>query len=262
MPMRSPFDAGVRCLIAFVVVLVVSACSARGDVTLPIPTRVFVAGGSPGSTLVVVLPGRGDDIDAMRRAGVPLAIQQGWPHADVLLAGATQPYYESGRLAQRLHDEVVAPMRAKGYTTIWMAGASMGGLGTLMYERDHPGELAGLVLLAPYLGETTLLSEIDAAGGLAAWSPGAIARTVDGTNYQRDLWRFLQGRHGDAAWGRRVWLAYGDRDKLRDAVPLFAPLVPRDHVLERRGGHTWRVWTPALTEVFERIAREVPAPAS
>ena len=65
---------------------------------------------------------------------------------------------------------MIAPARARGYAGVWLAGASMGGMGTLLYERSRPGELDGLVLLAPYLGDRGLLEE-----SLARVFPGAEA---------------------------------------------------------------------------------------
>ena len=72
-------------------------------------------------------------------------------------------------------------------------------------------------------------------------------------NVTRELWRHLQQWQRDPASARRAWLTYGDRDRLRYAIPAFAPLLPPSQVLEVDGGHAWRVWTPAAEQVLERI---------
>jgi pimeloyl-ACP methyl ester carboxylesterase len=237
--------------------LLVSACTNLGDVRQPIPNRLIVAPGSATHrTLVVMLPGKDDNVKVMDRAGVAQAIQHAWPDADVLLTSATMAYYTQGRIWQRLHDEVVEPMRARGYTDIWMAGASLGGMGALLYEQHYPGELNGIVVLAPYLGEPPLAQDITAAGGLAHWQPGPVPSEIDAGNFRHELWRWLQTWIGHADPAGRVWMGYGDHDKLRYAFPNFTPLLPQDHVIVRPGWHAWTTWTPLITEILGRIRIE------
>lgn len=243
----------LRPLLALALAATLSACLNTGDSRRPIPTETFVGRTSQGEILVVVLPGRWDDLAAMRQAGIAEAIGAAWPEADVLLAGATLAYYLDGGLAPRLHAEVIAPARARGYRQVWLAGASMGGMGTLLYERQFPGELDGLVLLAPFLGDRSLFREIMAAGGVQAWDPGPAPAQIDRGNYQRELWRYLKTWTERPELGRRAWIAYGDQDRLRQAVPVFAPLLPPAQVLERPGGHAWTVWVPAAAEVFAAV---------
>jgi pimeloyl-ACP methyl ester carboxylesterase len=179
------------------------------------------------------------------------AIQGAWPDADVLFAELTLGYYMQGRAPERLHDEVVAPARQRGYREVWLAGASMGGMGVLLYDRLRPGEMDGLVLLAPYLGDRKLLREIGDAGGIAKWDAGPPQEVNDDT-WQREIWRHIQKVSRDPAQSKRFWLAYGDKDRLRNAVPLLAPALPADQVLVRDGGHTWTVWSPAIGEVLKQ----------
>lgn len=252
MPMR-------RWWLCWMVPALLAACTVRGDPSRPIPTA-FVPAPRPATRVFVLLPGRADDLAGLRRSGAVQAIQATWPDADVVLAELSLPYYLKRDATRRLHDEVVAPLRERGYREIWLGGASLGGMGSLMYDRAYPGQVHGLVLLAPYLGEPPLLDEIRAAGGLAAWQPDAPGA---GDGWQRDLWRHLQGWARSPQRTRNVWLAYGEDDPLRAALPLLAPVVPADHVLLRPGGHTWRVWTPALRELLEReAARDAARPTA
>jgi Putative esterase len=229
-----------------------SACIPIRDADKPIAT-LLVPAQQPARKLVVILPGRADDLDALRSSGMYEAIQTAWPDADVLFAELTLSYYMQGRAPERLHDEVIAPApaRARGYREVWLGGASMGGMGVLMYERLHPGEADGLVLLAPFLGEDDLLDEIRDAGGIAQWNAGP-QQEVDSKTWRRELWRHLQTWSRDPKPAQRVWLAYGDRDRLRDAASLLAPLLPADQVMVRPGGHTWTVWSPAIGEILRR----------
>lgn len=231
-----------------------AACASAGDPRRPIPTALIPAPQS-ADRLVVVLPGRADDLAMLERSGIAEAIQESWPDADVLLAELTMPYYTAGEAQKRLHDEVILPARARGYRHIWLSGASLGGMGSLLYDRYYPGHVDGMVLLAPYLGDRTILREIRDAGGLAQWDPGP-AEAIDGRNWQHELWRHLKTWAGDPDNTRNVWLVYGEDDRLRAAMPLLGPLLPRTHVLVRPGGHAWRVWAPAMTEVLGAVSRE------
>ena len=240
----------LRALFAVAFVLLLAACTAHGDPTRPVPTA-FIPAPKPATRLFVVLPGRADDLGRLRRSGAAQAIQSVWPDTDVVLAELTIDYYLQRDAERRLHD-VIAPLRARGYREVWLGGASLGGLGSLAYEMRYPQEIDGLVLLAPYLGEPPLIEEIEAEGGIAAWRPGPRPSSAepDRQDWQRDLWRRVQTWSQNPRRTRNVWLAYGDEDPLRIARPLLAPLLPSGHVLLRSGGHSWRVWTPALRDIL------------
>jgi hypothetical protein len=230
-------------------------CFPRGDPAQPIPTA-FVDAPQKAQRLVVVLPGRGDDLDGLRRSGIAQAVQSAWPDADVVLAGLALGYYLEGVAEMRLHDEVIVPARRRGYAQVWLVGASLGGMGAILYDRAYPEQVTGMVLLAPYLGDPPLLSRIAAAGGVARWQapPRPAAVTVD--NFQQELWRHVQGWSRDGAAARNVWLAYGRKDRFRESMSLLAPVLPPGHALEREGGHDWGVWSPVTREVLVRIDRQ------
>ncbi|MEO8460398.1 MAG: alpha/beta hydrolase-fold protein [Dokdonella sp.] len=237
-----------------VLVLVLGAaslagCGPRGDATRPVPTA-FVPAKQAAQRLVVVLPGRGDDLAGLRDSGIVQAIQDVWPDADVELAAVTLDYYMQGSAIPRLHDEVIGPARKRGYRQIWLSGASMGGMGALLYDGQYPREIDGLVLLAPFLGEDGILDEVRAAGGLSQWNPGPHQALSDNT-WQRELWRHIKDLSNDPASAQRVWLAYGDQDSLGPAITMMVPALPADHVRVRPGGHRWTVWTPAMGELLQ-----------
>ncbi|HLW74689.1 MAG TPA: alpha/beta hydrolase-fold protein [Gammaproteobacteria bacterium] len=247
--------AGLRDLVSGLMVsLVLFGCTYARKPAGPIPVKEVPAPRqAPERPLVIVLPGRGDDLDDLARTGIAEAVQKGWPDADVLLAGVTIGYYADGKIAQRLHDEVIVPARQRGYHEIWLSGASMGGVGALLYERSYPHDVTGLVLYAPFMGDPTLIREVVAAGGPSAWDPGPPPAAVDSDNYQRELWRLVKGWQ-DPQEGRRIWLACGDRDRFVAVARLIAPLLLKDHYAEIGGGHDWEVWDQGALYVFSRIA--------
>lgn len=230
-------------------ILALAGCPVGGDSAKPIPTS-FIPAPQATERLMVVLPGRADDLRTLRRSGIVAAIHRSWPDTDVVLAELSMPYYLDGKASRRLHDEVIAPARRRGYRQIWLSGASLGGMGTLMYDQAYPGELDGLVLLAPFLGEAAILREINGAGGVVRWDAGP-PQAITADNWQHELWRHVQALSRDPARARRVWLAYGDDDKLRKAMPLLAAVLPPEQVLVRPGGHNWRVWSSAMGEVLD-----------
>lgn len=240
--------------------LALAGCITIGDSGVPIRS-IAIAAPQPAAerTLVIVLPGMGGDAQDLRDHGIAAAIHAAWPEADVLLTSATFAYYRDGRLVARLHEEIVAPARSRGYRRIWLAGASLGGMGALLYEREHPGSVSGLVLFSPFLGDTRLADEIRAAGGVAGWNPGPLPEAVNGDNYQRQVWSMVKGWAERPALVRRVWLAYGSSDYMVERMRLLAPEIPAAHRLELPGGHTWSLWVSATRQVFARVRLETPA---
>lgn len=256
-PMRLPLLAAL-----LLSLIALTGCLPRGNAGKPVPTLLVPAPQPPASgdrRLVVVLPGRADDLAALRDSGMAQAIQGVWPDADVVLAELTIAYYMQGDAAQLLHRDVIAPARARGYRQIWLTGASMGGLGTLMYEQAYPGTLDGLVLLAPYIGDAPIHREIREAGGVAGWDPGP-AQARSRVTWQRDLWRHLKTWHDDPRTAQRVWLAYGDDDRLRKALPTLTPLLPADQVRVFPGGHDWPVWTAGVAWALRSAEGKKTAP--
>lgn len=223
----------------------------------PIPVLLIPARQQAAdSPLVIVLPGIGDDLLDLQNSGIAAAIQHGWPRADVLLTAATLGYYLRGGVGQRLHNEIILPAHAQGRQEIWLTGASMGGMGGLLFERRYPAEVSGMVLLAPYMGDARLIKTITASGGPGRWQPGLPPANINRRNYQIELWRVVHGwaRHPETT--RNVWLAAGSRDRLLPSAKLVAPLLPAGHFLELPGGHSWKVWSAAAREIFARIAAQ------
>jgi hypothetical protein len=220
----------------------------------PLPTLRFPATvPAPPSRLVIVLPGLGEDMADLQRSGIAAAIQRGMPDADVTYALASVRYYFDGGMPRRVHEQVVVPARARGYREIWLLGASMGG-GVTMYEREYPGEMTGLVLLAPFMGSRQVLDEIRAAGGLVHWNPGPLPEKVTGFNIAREQWRMVQGWSREPARNRHVWLVCGTQDSLLPASELIAQMLPPDHFLKNGGIHDWTAWVEPTSAIFTRIA--------
>ncbi|MGQ0801573.1 MAG: alpha/beta hydrolase-fold protein [Pseudomarimonas sp.] len=239
------------------VLLALFGCGNLGNPELPIPTKTILGKGEPDQkTLVIVLPGRRDNVEVMQEYGVAEAIHAGWPEVDVQLTSATLAYYMDGGLAARMRRQLLEPARAEGYQRIVVMGASMGGMGSLIVDQANPGMLDHVVLMAPYLGERKLLSEIADAGGVLEWQAGPEPAAMDSDNFERELWRHIQNVGRDAQSRARIWLAYGADDRLANTVPVIAPALDAAQILPRDGGHNWVVWNGAATDVFSRLRKQ------
>lgn len=236
--------------------LALASCAAVEKPQALIPTET-VAARTPGTAtrLVIVLPGRGDDLAALKATGIAAAIQESLPDAQVVLVGLTFPYYTEGRAVQRLHDEIVLPARQRGRSEIYLAGASMGGMGVLLYEREYPNQLSGLVLMAPFMGDASLIEEIKAAGGLPRWKAGPVPATINGDNVGREEWRIAQSWIDNPGRARNVWLICGQGDQFHPAARILASLLPAQNYFAPAGGHAWRVWIQGASAAFALIGR-------
>ncbi len=212
-------------------------------------------------TLVVFLPGRGDSREDFERQGMAAALRAAGVRADWIATDAHLGYYLDRSIVNVLREEVLRPARARGYRRIVLVGISLGGLGALLCVRDAPELVDGVVLIAPYLGDrAALFTEIDRAGGPAAWAEGRSGRQAD---VAAELWTFLGQRHAGLP---PTWLAAGEADRLAQGHRLLAPLLSPERVRLAEGGHVWSVWRGLWTELCARsdlfAAERLPAPPS
>jgi pimeloyl-ACP methyl ester carboxylesterase len=214
---------------------------------VPMRTIAHPGAGVAAGDLVVFLPGRGDRAEDFEERGFLAAARKAGLDADVLAVDAHLAYYYKRVISDRLWEDVVLPARARGYRRLFVVGISLGGLGAITLAQDHPDAAAGLFVLAPYLGEPELASEIEGAGGLARWSGSPSARDF------RGLWGVLRGY---AAGEPRppLWLAYGESDRYAYGHRLLASALPKDHVLVTAGGHDWKAWDRLWSEFLARGA--------
>jgi pimeloyl-ACP methyl ester carboxylesterase len=187
--------------------------------------------------LLVLLPGANMTPEEMQREGMVQAVRQRHLAADVVIAHAHLGYVYDRSVMRRLHDDVVGPARAQGYERIWMAGISLGGFLAMGYALRHPGQIEGLVTLAPYLGRRQILQDIQAAGGPLAWRQTAQPREADDAEHA--LWMWLSATPSSAP---PVYLGYGSEDRFAPAQRLMAGLLPPGQVEHAPGGHDWPPW--------------------
>ena len=236
---------GIRWLLA-AGALTLSGCSMLlRDTTTPIPLRTTTMDSTvQDRTLVVFLPGRGGSMDDFERHGMTAALREAGIDVDTVAVDAHLNYYLKRTVIERLQADVIQPARERGYSRIVVVGVSLGGLGALLYEREHPGMIDAIVLLAPYLGDqASLFENIAAAGGPAAWAAG---RDAQEGRIEEQLWTFLGSKSSTLP---PIWLLAGQSDWLERGHQLFATLLPPARVNFIAGAHDWQTWNALWREV-------------
>jgi pimeloyl-ACP methyl ester carboxylesterase len=125
----------------------------------------------------------------------------------------------------------------------------MGGLGALIVASRLPGAVDRLFLLSPYLGPSSLIREIEAAGGPARWTP-----TKPDDPYQR-IWRWLQRYREPGTPMPPMMLGFARQEGMAPAHRLLAQLLPADRVFEIDGVHGWVAWRQLWQREWAAVAR-------
>ncbi|MFC1850523.1 alpha/beta fold hydrolase [candidate division CSSED10-310 bacterium] len=199
-------------------------------------------------TLFVLLPGRksrGADFD---RHGFIDIVKKSGLAVDCVAVEAHFGYYVKRKLLPRLAADIIQPARNQGYGHIWLVGISMGGLGALLYAREHPDTISGVILLAPFLGDKEVIAEIDQAGGLSHWQPEQ--PLVGEADYQRAIWLWLKDNLTTSSNRVRLILGYGLQDRFARANSLLATQMSPEQVFTTMGGHDWETWRQLFTRIL------------
>lgn len=212
--------------------------------------------------LLVMLPGAGDRAADFIAQGFVAALRQRALPVDAIAADARSDYYLEHSVLGRLHDGVIAPARQRHPGPLWLLGISLGGMGAALYARAHPGEIAGLILLAPFFAVRGTIAGIARAGGFDAWQPGARAEG----DAEGQLLAWLKAYRPGAPGLPEIHLGYGTNDRYAPASTLLAARLPPNRVATLAGGHDWVTWRLLWQTLLERDvfgpARQLDSPCS
>lgn len=211
-----------------------------------IPVKTLSSGDPASKDLIVFLPGRWSLPKEFEREGLQNIAKAKWPEARFVIPDLHLGYYEENSMATRLHQDVILPARKVGVETVRFVGVSMGGLGSLIYDIEHPGEVDEIYLLAPFLGEEDVIAEITAAGSLEKWKPTELGEK----DFSRKLWLKLREKRKGKDKLPTIHLGTGTEDRLARSSRLFASefLSEKDQTWIL-GAHDWETWR----ELFEQM---------
>jgi pimeloyl-ACP methyl ester carboxylesterase len=237
----------INAAVSLLASLTLGACAELGTPAVPIRT-IDLTPRRPGNCLVVLLPGRFAEPEGFANARWADSVSMRGLHADLVAVDAHLGYYRTRTIIDRLKTDVVDPARAAGYDEIWIAGTSLGGLGGLIYLKEHPGDVAGVVAIAPFLGDEKVIDEIEAAGGPAAWKA---PETIADDDVGRTIWSWLaRGRPG--AESVPVYLGWGTSDGFDRSNRLLAGMLPPERVFPVAGKHDFGAWTLVWEQFLDR----------
>jgi len=237
-----------RTMLAAGSTLALSACAIFHPTTVPMQVHEYRAkADAPARTLLVMLPGRRGTAEQFMDEGfVDLVLKAGYA-LDVVTAEAHIGYYYNKTVIERLRQDIILPARARGYRKIWFLGISMGGLGAIWYDRTHPGDVDGLILLAPYLGDKPVVDQVEAAGGLRGWNQDVQDRGL----FQKEIWGMTKGYVDRQATAGRLFLGYGLQDSFARSNSVLAREIPAGQVATLPGSHDWPTWRLLLARLLE-----------
>jgi pimeloyl-ACP methyl ester carboxylesterase len=184
--------------------------------------------------MIVFLRGRGGSHEDFANKGFVDAIKMRKLPYDMIAPNAHFGYYLGETLVGRLKVDIIDPIRAKGYEKVWLVGASMGGLGALVYSRFHPEDVECVYIISPFLGYDKIVNEIESQGGVRQWDPGEYNPDKD---WQRMIWHWLKQYADDQSQKPTIYLGYGTEDTFAKAQKLLGDILPNDHVFTTSGGH-------------------------
>ena len=180
---------------------------------------------------MIWFPGAYDGAQSFVDQGFAVAVAKRGTSLDLLFVDLEMAHLQDRGPIERLRSEIILPARTAGAST-WLGGISLGGLLALDYASSYPGEVDGLCLLAPYLGNRMLIDEV-AAGRLAEFDA------------EHRIWRYIKSQIHAAP----IYLGYGRQDRFSRAHDLMAATLPAKRVDVVDGGHDWRTWF----ELWERF---------
>jgi pimeloyl-ACP methyl ester carboxylesterase len=184
----------------------------------------FAPGGA--ERLLVMLPAAKTRPEDFLAHGFVAEVRARGLRLDLALPDAHADLYLEGDIVGELERHVMQPLRERRYAAVWLGGVSLGGMGSLAYACRHRAEIAGLILLAPFLGPRD-------------------------ANRVPELLSALQ-----ATPLPEVFLGYGTRDRYARTSDLLAQRLPAARVTRLDGAHDWptwiELWKIILAQAFAR----------
>jgi pimeloyl-ACP methyl ester carboxylesterase len=243
-----------RCSL-LVLLLLIPACAPKATIPLPVLEygRIETSG---NRILLIFLRGVGGASTDFEEYGLIKEVRSRNLPLDIVVPDAHFGYYQTETIVLRLKEDIVDPARARGYRQIWLAGFSIGGLGSLLYIREHPEDIDGVMLASPFMGWSWIREEIQLAGGIRNWQPEE-SQIAD---WQLLLWSFLHLYASNPEDYPPLYLGYGKNDYLIGTGPeLLGEALEKSHVFSLPGGHDYPTFKAIWAEHLNRRENWLPS---
>ena len=193
-------------------------------------------------TLLVLLPGAYMTPEHYAEHFFPVIAQRG-VRLDLLAVDLGLDAVSAGEAIPALIEQILRPARHT-YRRVWLGGISLGGLLALSLNADHPGEIDGLCLIAPYPGSRLTTNAIARAGGLDAWQ----ATPEQQGDPEFRLYHWLKAPPADLP----VFVGHGSADRFAAGMQAIAERFPvaARHVVA--GEHDWPAWRHLWEHFLDR----------
>lgn len=206
---------------------------------------------------LIMLPGAKDGPHDFADHGFIQAIRERHLPVDVIAVDAHMDYYLQESITTRLAEDVITPLRERGYSRIWLLGLSLGGLGALDYARQHPAEIEGVILLAPYVGSRGFVSLLAHQGDF----DNIPSSDIGLDQLAALLWRWIGNYRGTCAGLPAIYVGYGEEDRFAVTGRLLSNQLPDGHAIVVDGGHDWQTWTVLWRLLLDKNPFAVREPA-
>jgi len=223
--------------------------------TIPVPVLEYSqTRGAQENNLLVLIRGLGASNKVFEENGLIEEVRRRNLPFDIVAPDLHFGYYKEETVQERLHEDVILPARRAGYQKIWLAGFSMGGLGSLFYLRDYPDQVDGVMLICPFIGWGGIVSEVKDAGGVSNWN----ATTEDENDWQRLIWSWIKEYDLQQASYPPIYLGFGENDFLSgDGPELFARVLPAERSFSVPGGHRYSTFRTIFLTHLERLDHQL-----
>lgn len=235
----------LKFVVSSIIFLMLTSCVAYLNVDDPVDL-VWDRAERKSDRLIIFLPGLYDTAETFKEEDFFVLARKAGVEADMLAVGIHVGHFINRRMIERIEQDVFFPTQNQGYKNIWLVGMSLGGLNSLEYFRTHEGDICGVVALAPYILNESLISEIEQESGTDVWQPrlGEYKDVIE--KRIQKLWLWLKNKT-DAS---KIYLGYGDKDVYSSSHRVFAKYLNKNNVIEVEGKHNWKtgkkIWQQQL----------------
>lgn len=244
-----PLKGRSRPLLWLGVMLLVTACVPKAQI--PVPVLEYGQTEASGNTdMLIFLRGIGGSHTDFERYGLIDQVRERKLPFDIVVPNTHYGYYQSETVVNRIKEDIIEPAKQRGYERFWLAGFSMGGLGSLFYIREYPEDIEAVMMVSPFMGWGTIRREIEAADGIRNWDADNSA--ID--NWQILIWTFVQDYIAAPENYPPVYLGYGTSDGItRNGPALLADALPDRRVFTLPGGHNYTTFQALWSRHLDRM---------